>query len=360
MGRTTTPSEPSLLDLAGDWLGAKRALESASQAEKGNSDRARRGDLERWAILFDGSGAGGPGDGASALARLRPSQLQADALIGAIGEAKGRWSDATVARMLSTLRGFTRWLSRGGHLASDPLDDEFLRASPRRERRPKALSGEDVDRLLAAAGTPPSPRQRLWWPVRDVAPVRFLASTGARAEEACGVRVKDLDRRAERPIWRVDTAKGGRTRDVPLPRHTVIAIDAWLAQRTRGAPDRPPLPARPPRLPPPLRGHAGAAGSPIERDLAVDGPRRPRHHRHLHRRSRYTTHRRPRRRRPPLRSPSPAGRRGPSFVRAPVSVPDTARWPGHLPPHRRTSPGRRQRFGRRVRRPRRASRSPPR
>ena len=242
---TARPAVPSLLDLAEDWLAAKRALESAAQAEKGNSDRARRGDLERWAsLLHDSNDSDEGGDPQEALAQLRASHLHAEALIGAIGEAKARWSDATVARMLSTLRGFTRWLTRKGHLAADPLDDDLLRAPPRPGRRPKALSAEDVARLLAAAAQAGPPRQRLWWPTRDVALVRFLATTGARAEEVCALRIGDLDRRAERPIWRVQTAKGGKARDVPLPRDTISSLDAWLTERTQPAPDRPTLPAR--------------------------------------------------------------------------------------------------------------------
>ena len=47
MPRSRAIAQCSLLELAEDWLAAKRALESAAQAEKGNSDRARRADLER-------------------------------------------------------------------------------------------------------------------------------------------------------------------------------------------------------------------------------------------------------------------------------------------------------------------------
>ena len=42
----------SVAELADDWLTAKRALESAAQAEKGHSDRARRADLECWAVVL--------------------------------------------------------------------------------------------------------------------------------------------------------------------------------------------------------------------------------------------------------------------------------------------------------------------
>ena len=237
-------SSASLVELAEDWLTAKRALESAEQAEKGNSDRARRADLKRWALVL-GEVRGRPPAGAEPLfARLRLSDLSEDVLVGAMAAAKVRWSDATVARMLSTLRGFTRWLHRAGHLSSDPLDGDLFRAPTRPERRPRSPDAEDVERMLSAANDEPGTRQRMFWPTRDAALLRFLATTGARAEEACGVLIGELDRRAERPIWRVGRSKANKTRDVPLPRSTVDAIDAWLAERVQPGKERRALKAR--------------------------------------------------------------------------------------------------------------------
>ncbi|MBV8160417.1 MAG: hypothetical protein JO265_05795, partial [Acidimicrobiia bacterium] len=121
--------------LAEQWLTAKRALESATQAAKGNSDRARRADLERWRLVL------GPDFGG----------LTSEAVIAGVGNAKARWSDSTVTRMLSTLRGFTGWLYRGSLLDRDPLADDLLRAPPRAQRRPKAITEDEVDRLITAA-----------------------------------------------------------------------------------------------------------------------------------------------------------------------------------------------------------------
>ena len=161
------------------WLTSKRANESAEQAEKGNSDRARRADLGRWALLIAEAVARSPtGDDASPMERLDLDDLSEDVLAAAIAAAKRRWSDATIARMLSTLRGFTRWLYRTGRITTDPLEGDVFRAPPRRERRPKALGEEDVERIRKAADEDATGRQRMYWPARDVALVRFLASTG--------------------------------------------------------------------------------------------------------------------------------------------------------------------------------------
>ncbi|HVL05854.1 MAG TPA: tyrosine-type recombinase/integrase [Acidimicrobiales bacterium] len=234
----------SVVELADDWLTAKRALESAAQAEKGHSDRARRADLERWSVVLGEVRGRSPAPDQAPMASLMLSDLSAEVLVGAMAAAKRRWSDATVARMLSTLRGFTRWLHRAGHLATDPLDGDLFRAPARPERRPKAPDTEDLERMLSAAQEASSSRQRMFWPTRDAALLRFLATTGARAEEACGVTIGELDRRAERPIWRVGRAKGGKARDVPLPRTTLDAIDDWLAERVRPDEGRRALKAR--------------------------------------------------------------------------------------------------------------------
>ena len=233
-----------VVELVEDWLTAKRALGSATQVTKGNSDRARRSDLDRWALVI-GEAHGRPhSDGQPVVSGLALSDLSEEGLVGAVAIAKSRWSDATVARMLSTLRGFTRWAHRRGYLAVDPLDTDLFQALPRAQRRPRAPQDEDVERLLAAARAEPIGRQRMFWPARDVALMRFLVGTGARAEEACGVTIGEVDRRAERPIWRVGRSKGDKTRDVPLPRSTVDAVDEWLAERARPAKGRGALSAR--------------------------------------------------------------------------------------------------------------------
>ena len=201
--------------------------------------------MDRWALAI-GEALGRPHtDGQPLVSGLALSDLSEEVLVGAVAVAKSRWSDATVARMLSTLRGFTRWAHRRGYLAADPLDADLFQAPSRPQRRPRAPQDEDVERILAAAGDEPRGRQRMFWPARDVALMRFLVGTGARAEEACGVTIGKLDRRAERPIWRVGRSKGGKTRDVPLPRSTVDAIDDWLAERARPVENRRALTARP-------------------------------------------------------------------------------------------------------------------
>ena len=120
----------SVAELADDWLTAKRALESAAQAEKGHSDRARRADLERWAVVVGEARGRSPIGDRPPIASLVLGDLSEDVLLAAMAAAKRRWSDATVARMLSTLRGFT--------LAA--LDRPSLRRSSRQRPLPGAAA----------------------------------------------------------------------------------------------------------------------------------------------------------------------------------------------------------------------------
>lgn len=94
-------------------------------------------------------------------------------------------------------------------------------------RLPKALSVDQVGRLIHAAGDPHSadPAQ-----LRAVALVEFLYATGARISEAVGVDRDDVDVVAG--IARV-YGKGNKERLVPLGSHSIEALGAWL---TRGRP----------------------------------------------------------------------------------------------------------------------------
>lgn len=227
----------SLVELAEDSLTAKRALESAAQAQKGHSDRARRQDLARWGRLLNEVLGRDVETGRSLdlevdLAPLGLADLHTEVILAGVALAKMRWSENTVSRMLSTLRGFTAWLTRRELLRVDPGTDSLLHASGHHtERRPRALDDDDVAALLNSAALAPTGRQRMFWPERDVALIAFMSTTGARAEEICSVTIGEIDRRPERPIWRVGRAKGDKHRDVPLPCSTVAALDAWITAR---------------------------------------------------------------------------------------------------------------------------------
>lgn len=128
---------------------------------------------------------------------------------------------SSAARAVVAARGFHRFAHSEGWSPTDPAVGVKPPAPP--QRLPKALSVDDVERLLAAAGQGQSPRE-----LRDRALLEVLYGTGARISEATGLDVDDLD--LEQGSVRL-TGKGRKQRMVPLGRFAVSALDAYL---TRG------------------------------------------------------------------------------------------------------------------------------
>ena len=88
-------------------------------------------------------------------------------------------SGATVARSLSTLRGFHRFLVEEGQAIVDPTAD--IPGVAVADLLPKALSEDETDRLLGAVvGTGPAM-------LRDRALLELLYGTGARVSEVVGL-----------------------------------------------------------------------------------------------------------------------------------------------------------------------------
>ncbi len=128
----------------------------------------------------------------------------------------------TVARKISTLRGFHRFLVAEGLVAEDPT---VLLVNPRRARAlPKALTVEEVERLLA---TPEAGTRR---GARDAALLEFLYGTGCRVSEAVGLELLDVDLEEGIVLLR---GKGDRQRLVPLGRYARTAFERYLPVRRR-------------------------------------------------------------------------------------------------------------------------------
>ncbi len=138
-----------------------------------------------------------------------------------VEELYGRGLAATtVARKIAAVRGYHRFLVAEGMAPEDPT---VLLESPRRaEPLPKALTVEDVSRLLDAPdrGSPLG--------IRDAALLEFLYATGCRVAEAVGVDVLDIDLENGSALV---TGKGSKQRLVPLGRYAIAAIEAYLPLR---------------------------------------------------------------------------------------------------------------------------------
>ena len=161
-------------------------------------------------------------DLASLAAHLTPhDKTPADAthgdLLGYLA-AQGSLAPRSLARRLSALRGFYRYLLREGRIAEDPstrID------SPRLGRPlPRTLSETDVERLLEAPGD--ACAQAL----RDGAMLELLYATGLRVSELVGLRLAQVD--LNRGVL-VVLGKGARERMVPIGDTALMRLESYLA-----------------------------------------------------------------------------------------------------------------------------------
>ncbi|WP_231331550.1 site-specific tyrosine recombinase XerD [Actinomadura graeca] len=130
-------------------------------------------------------------------------------------------SAGSAARALVAVRGLHRFALREGLSAGDPAHDVKPPTPPR--RLPKAISLDEVERLLAASDGGEDTARGL----RDRALLEVLYGSGARISEAVGLDVDDLDLRDG--FARV-AGKGGKTRIVPIGDYARQAVDAYLVR----------------------------------------------------------------------------------------------------------------------------------
>jgi integrase/recombinase XerD len=137
---------------------------------------------------------------------------------------------SSAGRAMAAVRGLHAFACAQGMAAADPARPVPPPPPPR--RLPKAISVEEVERLLEAAGpgasTGASTGTGAAAMLRDRALLEFLYATGARISEATGLDVDDLTLEDE-PVVLLD-GKGGKQRIVPLGRYATAAIDAYLVR----------------------------------------------------------------------------------------------------------------------------------
>jgi integrase/recombinase XerD len=129
-------------------------------------------------------------------------------------------SATSAGRAVVAVRGFHRFALREGLTTLDPAV-EVRPPSPAR-RLPKAISVEEVSRLLAAAGTGDTPLS-----LRDQALLELLYGTGARISEVVGLSVDDLSRGDG--LVRL-AGKGGKQRIGPVGSYAAAAVEAYLVR----------------------------------------------------------------------------------------------------------------------------------
>ena len=161
---------------------------------------------------------------------------------------------SSLARLQSSVRGLHRFLAREGIENEDPTGR--LRPPKAARRLPKALTIDQVERLLDAAGRRPSGAESdELIGLRDRALLELLYATGARVSEVVQLDVDDL---AHGDVVRV-RGKGSKERIIPVGSYARAALDAYL---TRSRPELSRRGRATPRL------FLGARGAPLSRQSA--------------------------------------------------------------------------------------------
>ncbi|SDO92739.1 integrase/recombinase XerD [Pedococcus dokdonensis] len=179
-----------------------------------NTLKSYRRDLARYAAYLASRGVDDP----TAITEAHVTDFLATLREGSADHPPLAASSA--GRTLVAVRGFHRFLALEGDVATDAASA----VSPPRPpaRLPKAISVEDVERLLQAASVGDTPAA-----LRDRALLEVLYGTGARISEAVGLDIDDIDTREG--VVRL-FGKGSKERLVPLGSYAADALGAYLVR----------------------------------------------------------------------------------------------------------------------------------
>jgi integrase/recombinase XerD len=148
------------------------------------------------------------------------AELDTEHIAGFVAELAAREvGGRSQARYLSALRGLFRYLRSSRVIANDPT--ELLDSPRRRHGLPVVLTGEEVERLLAAPDLG-QPRG-----VRDAAMLFTMYASGLRVSELVSMRVADL--LGERGLVSV-TGKGGKQRLVPIGDAALARVARYVGE----------------------------------------------------------------------------------------------------------------------------------
>jgi len=139
-----------------------------------------------------------------------------------------RYAKRSIARAVSALRRYFRWLERSGRIVADPTAS--LRAPSGEGRLPRVLQAAELEHLLDAPAPDDEP---VWRRRRDDAVLELLYGSGLRVAELCSLDVDQIDLAARATtVW----GKGAKQRRVPLGAVAAEALAAWLRVRAEVVP----------------------------------------------------------------------------------------------------------------------------
>lgn len=188
---------PALRDAIGNWLDRLAALDGAAA----NTVKAYRTDVTEFLAFL--AGHTGETIGPARLARITQSDMRAW-----MAHERGHGTASrSLARKLSAVRSFTRWLAeRDGF---DPTAILATRAPKFQRKLPRPLSETAAREVIDLVG---SFARADWVAARDIAVVTLLYGCGLRISEALGLTGADHPLPETLRI----SGKGGKERIVPV------------------------------------------------------------------------------------------------------------------------------------------------
>jgi integrase/recombinase XerD len=136
---------------------------------------------------------------------------------------RGKLDGRSVARHLSTLRGFFRQLVLDRRITEDPTVN--LESPKTWKTLPKAITLQEVDRLLAPSVLAIAPEHRRT-ALRDDAMLQLLYATGLRVSELINLKEENWHEDSGVCILQV-TGKGGKQRLTPVGRQAAAMVKEY-------------------------------------------------------------------------------------------------------------------------------------
>jgi integrase/recombinase XerC len=127
---------------------------------------------------------------------------------------------STVARKVSAIRSFFKFLYRQGYIPANPMT--ALRTPRQEHKLPDFLTEEEVDRVMDIPDT------NKWTGARDRAMLETLYGGGLRVGELVGLDIQDVE--LEQGLAMV-AGKGKKERFTPIGRCAASAIKKYLEKR---------------------------------------------------------------------------------------------------------------------------------
>ena len=140
-------------------------------------------------------------------------------------------SRSTRNQRLAAIRSFARYVQgKRPEYLFESQKIMGLRSKKRPEPQLPYLTPDLIQTILA------QPDMTTQYGRRDAVLLSLLYDSGARVQEICDLRVRDV--RVEKPYTATLTGKGSKTRAVPIMRDTAALIDKYLIEHSLLTPDK--------------------------------------------------------------------------------------------------------------------------